>query len=202
MQARVNAQNNADRRRPNGHIIRPSQKSRGPMPILLLLCLLVLMGHGKSHAQMSHPMDAPVLSNAQKAFDKMKTLAGSWKGTIMGMTINGTLRVTSSGNAILYEVTSSARPDDPITMFYLDGERLLATHYCDAGNRPRMEGKMSPDGKTFEFTLIDIAGSTQKGYMNHMVFTITDADHHTEESTWSLPGDKQFQVRGELTRMK
>jgi hypothetical protein len=160
------------------------------------------MWRATSVAQMSHPTNAAAPSDAQKAFEKMKTLAGSWQGTIMGMSVNGTIRVTSSGNAILYEVTSSARPDDPITMFYVEGERLLATHYCDAGNRPRMEGKMSPDGKTVEFTLVDIAGSTQKGYMNHMVFTIIDANHHTEGSTWSLPGDKQFQVRAELTRTK
>ena len=49
---------------------------------------------------------------------------------------------------------------------------------------------------TIEFTLVDIAGSTEHGYMNHVVFTVIDANHRTGESTWSLPGDKQFQVRG------
>ena len=201
MQARIIAQDTADRGGSHRHICTLLMRLGGQMPILLI-CFVVLMGHAKSVAQMSHPAAPPALSDAQKAFEKMKTLAGSWQGTIMGMTINGTIRVTSSGNAILYEATSSARPDDPITMFYVDGDRLLATHYCDAGNRPRMQGKMSPDGKTFEFTLLDIAGNTQKGYMNHMAFTIVDADHHTVESTWWLPGDKQFQVSGELTRTK
>ena len=185
----------------NGHIIWLWKRCGRLMPILLL-CILLLMCNGRSVAQMSHPTATPEQSDAQKAFEKLKTLAGSWQTTIMGMTVNSTIRVTSSGNAILYEATSTARPDDPITMFYVDGDRLLATHYCDAGNRPRLQGKMSADGKTFEFTLIDITGSTQRGYMNRMVFTVVDADHHIEESTWSLPGDKQFNVRGELTRTK
>src|ERR1700758_232449 len=98
-------------------------------------------------------------SDAQKSFDKLKTLAGSWQGAYEGKPMEATLRVTSMGNAIVHEMKGSG-PDDPITMFYLDGDRLLLTHYCDAGNRPRMVGKISPDGKTVEFDFLDVAGST------------------------------------------
>jgi hypothetical protein len=95
--------------------------------------------------------------DAQKSFDKLKTLAGSWEGyvttlpqqpEIEGKLTQVSLRATSMGNALRHEMTGAGRPDDPITMLYLDGDRLLLTHYCDAGNRPRMVGKMSLDGKT------------------------------------------------------
>jgi hypothetical protein len=75
-------------------------------------------------------------SDAQKSFDKLKTLAGSWAGTYEGKPMQASLRVTSTGNAILHEMKGSEGPDNPITMFYVDGDRLLLTHYCDAGNRP------------------------------------------------------------------
>ena len=149
-------------------------------------------------------------SDAQKSFDKMKTLAGSWEGRmtttppeadIEGKLTQVTLRVTSMGNALMHEATSAARPDDPLTIFYLDGDHLLLTHYCDAGNRPRMTGKLSPDGKSVEFEFFDVAGSTQYGHMHHAVFTFIDANHHTEDWTF-MHGDKPLHAHVELHRIK
>src|SRR4029077_19689596 len=129
-------------------------------------------------------------SDAKQSFDKLKALAGTWEGKastvppmpeIEGKLMQVTLRVTSMGNALMHEMTGGGSPDDPITMFYLDGDRLRLTHYCDAGNRPRMEAKASPDGKTVEFEFLDVAGSTQHGHMHHAVITFVDATHHTED---------------------
>ena len=150
-------------------------------------------------------------SDAQKSFDRLKTLAGFWEGhvttapqeaSIEGKLMQVSLRTTSMGNALLHEMTGAGRPDDPITMLYLDGDRLLLTHYCDAGNRPRMTGKMSPDGKTVEFEFLDVAGSTQYGHMHHAVFTFLDANHHIEDWTYMQPGDKPVRAHFDLQRTK
>jgi len=171
---------------------------------LTILIILVAAAAVVSAQEMPMPMPktAAAQSDAQKAFEKLKTLAGSWQGSVMGMSVQATIRVTSRGNAILHEVTSSGMPDNPITMIYVDGDRLLLTHYCDSGNRPRMEGKISPDGNSVEFTLFDITGNTEKGFMNRIVFTIVDANHHNEESTFMLPGNKSFRAGGVLQRTK
>src|SRR5215813_15299934 len=154
-------------------------------------------------------------SNAQMSFDRLKSLAGNWKGALTvdppqtGMGGEGwiSLRVTSRGNALVHEMKKPGTPDDPskddpITMLYLDGDRLLLTHYCDAGNRPRMAGKMSPDGKTVEFDFLDVTGNLQYGHMQHAVFTAIDDNHHTEEWTYMEPGDKPVRARLELQRVK
>jgi hypothetical protein len=148
-------------------------------------------------------------SDAQKSFEKLKTLAGSWEGHVKtdppqpemgsGM-MQVTLRATSMGNALMHEMTGAGRPDDPITMLYLDSDRLLLTHYCDAGNRPRMVGKISPDGRKVEFEFLDVAGSTQYGHMHHAVFTLVDANHHTEDWTYIAPGDKPVHAHFDLQR--
>src|ERR1700687_5192668 len=150
-------------------------------------------------------------SDALRSFDKLKTLAGSWEGQVTTVpqeaALAGTLmqvsfRVTAMGNTLMHEMTGAGRPDDPITMLYLDGDRLLLTHYCDAGNRPRMAGKMSSDGKTVEFEFLDVAGSTQYGHMHHAVFTFLDANHHTEDWTFMLKGDKPVHAHFDLQRAK
>ena len=157
-------------------------------------------------------------SDAQKSFDKLKTLAGNWQASVttdppqkeMGDGVMGqvSLRVTSRGNALVHEMGEAGKQDDPtrydhpVTMFYLDGDRLLLTHYCDAGNRPRMVARVSPDGKTVEFDFLDVAGNTQYGHMQHAVFTFIDANHHTEDWTFQLKGDKVFRAHMDLQRAK
>jgi hypothetical protein len=149
-------------------------------------------------------------SDAQKSFDQLKTLAGSWEGRVTtvppqaemeGKLTEVSLRVTSMGNALMHEIRAAGRPDDPITMLYLDGDRLMLTHYCDAGNRPRMTGKMSPDGKTVEFEFLDVAGTTKYGHMHHSVFTVLDANHHTEDWTF-MQGEKPVLAHFDLQRTK
>jgi hypothetical protein len=149
-------------------------------------------------------------TDAQKSFDRMKTLAGSWEGRVTtvpptpemeGKIMQVTLRTTSMGNALLHEMTGAGRPDDPITMFYLDNDRLMLTHYCDAGNRPRMVGKPSPDGKTVDFEFLDVVGNMDHGHMHHAAFTIIDANHHVEEWTY-MAGDKPIHAHFELQRTK
>lgn len=142
-------------------------------------------------------------SEAQKAFEKLKTLSGSWQGTIMKIPINFTIRAASSGTAILHEGnTEKGPPDHEITMFYVEDNRLLAIHYCDAGNRARLEGKMSPDGKSIEFSFLDVAGSTKGGLVKRLMFTVTDTDKHLVEFTFIMPNGKPIELRGEFQRTK
>jgi hypothetical protein len=157
-------------------------------------------------------------SDAQKSFDKLKTLAGSWEAhvTLMppqpemadGALMQVSLRVTSRGNALAHEMREAGKPDDPnhydhpLTMLYLDTDHLYLTHYCDAGNRPRMVARTSPDGKTVEFDFVDIAGGTEYGHMHHAVFTFVDANHHIEDWTYMMPGDKPVHAHFDLQRTK
>jgi hypothetical protein len=155
-------------------------------------------------------------SAAEKSFTLLKSFAGTWQGPVttdppmsdmtQGTPTQVTMRVTSRGNALVHEMKAAGTPDDPakydhpVTMLYLDNDRLLLTHYCDAGNRPRMVARTSPDGKTVEFDFLDLSGSNQYGHMYHAVFTMIDANHHTENWTYMMPGDKPMHANMDLRR--
>lgn len=172
----------------------------------LVLVSLTIAALAQDHSGMQKSAE---LSDAQKAFATLKTLEGSWVGqlttfpqepSVEGKFAQFSLRVTSLGNAFVHEMSVSGRRDHPVTMFYLDGDRLVLTHYCDAGNRPRMVGKLSPDGKTLEFDFLDLSGGNQHGHMHHAVFTIIDPNHHIEDWTFMTPGDKPVQAHFDLKR--
>ena len=178
-------------------------------PRIALSVLVVLM------AATAFAADTPATqSDAQKSFTTLKSLAGEWEGPVTvagvpemsGAKMHLSLRVTSRGNALVHEFQEAGTPldatkyDHPVTMFYVDGEQLTLIHYCDAGNRPRMTGKMLPDGKTVEFELKDISGSTEM-HMHHSVFTVIDANHHTEDWTFMM-NDKPMHAHFELQRIK
>jgi len=180
---------------------------RFTLPVVLLS--LATMAFTQSEAHQSSA--APVSSDAQKSFATIKSLAGDWEGPVTvpempamsGGTMHASLRVTSRGNALVHEFQEAGTPldaakyDHPVTMFYVDGDQLTLVHYCDGGNRPRMTGKTLPDGKV-EFEFKDISGSPDY-HMHHSVFTIIDANHHTEDWTFMMK-DKPIHAHFDLQR--
>ena len=122
-------------------------------------------------------------SDAQKSFDQLKSLTGSWEGkNAMGETVQVSYRVTAGGSALMSEIMGHG--EDMISMFHFDGaNRLLLTHYCAVGNQPRMQAIASPDGKTITFNFLDATNldNPQSGHMDHVVIAMLDPNHHTEE---------------------
>lgn len=182
-----------------------------PMMLLLVLLSLSVVAFAQSSATA-----AP--SDAQKSFDVMKSMSGSWEGSVTvdppipemsdGKPLHVSLRTTSRGNALVHEMQEAGTPldpkryDHPVTMMYVDNDKLTLIHYCDAGNRPRMVGKVSPDGKKVEFEFVELAGANKYGHMHHAVFTPIDANHHLEDWIYMMPGDKPMHAHFDLTRTK
>jgi hypothetical protein len=135
-------------------------------------------------------------SDAQKSFDQLKSLTGSWEGkNSKGEPVQVSYRVTAGGSALMSEIT--AKGENMISMIHFDGaNRLLLTHYCAAGNQPRMQASASPDGKIITFNFLDATNldSPQSGHMDHVAIAVLDPSHHTEEWTFSDHGKEMKEV--------
>jgi hypothetical protein len=85
-------------------------------------------------------------SNAQStatrsAFERLKALEGDWVDVDGAFGKKGavavTYRVTGGGTAVV-ETFPAGTPAEMVTVYHADGPDLVLTHYCSAGNQPRM----------------------------------------------------------------
>lgn len=137
-------------------------------------------------------------SSAEKSFDQMKSLAGSWEGkNSEGDALSISFRSTGGDSALMSVITSPKHHQgEMVSMIHMDGpSRLILTHYCSSDNQPRMAATTSADGKTITFDFFDGTNITDKGHMQRVVFTMVDANHHTEEWTFNAgPGKEMKEV--------
>ena len=140
-------------------------------PAILASALLATVLTGAAFAQ----------SGAQKSFDQLKALSGNWEGKdAQGKTLSVSFRSTAGDSALMSEIHGTA-PENMISMFHLDGpNRLLLTHYCSAGNQPRMVASASPDGKTITFNFLDAPEFPSPAFTHkrplHLEFTFCIAE--------------------------
>jgi len=155
----------------------------------IAVSLVVLLASLAAHAQ----------SGTQQSFDSIKALAGSWEGkTQMSDPVQVSFRLTAGGSAVMSEIVShmNGKSEDMITMFNMDGDRLLLTHYCEAGNQPRMKASASADGKTLTFDFIDATNLSglDAPHMHRVVFSFIDGNHHTEEWHFAVGGKEMVET--------
>ncbi|HUJ14623.1 MAG TPA: hypothetical protein VL284_12625 [Thermoanaerobaculia bacterium] len=144
--------------------------------------------------------DAP---SAADAFNRMKSLAGTWNGKLGEMPFTVTYRVTGGGSTLV-ETLFGGTPHEMVTMYTLDEGTLEATHYCAAGNQPTLRynaAKSSADKLVFDF--VGVRGPTKTGYMHDAEFHLGSGD--TLQSKWNgvnANGEAADSHEFSLTRVK
>ena len=99
---------------------------------------------------------APSLAQSNEsaaAFERLKKLSGTWDSieSIAGRTSTVTYTMTGRGSVLL------ERAGGMLTAYHLDKGTLVMTHYCGAGNQPRMRIKsVADDGRRIRFEMYDI----------------------------------------------
>ena len=150
--------------------------------------------------------DAPKPYVGSPEFEKLKTLAGTWTGTMtMGkdpMPITAQYRVISGGSAVEERLFADT-PMEMVTIYHDEKGKLALTHYCMLCNRPAMQ-LVKSDAKSLSFDLKRDSGINVKKekHMHSLTLTFDDADNITANWTLWEAGKPQPHNPFNLTRKK
>ena len=84
-----------------------------------------------------------------------------------------------------------------VTVYHLDGDRLMMTHYCSAGNQPRMRADSSTSTPSaIKFTFVDVTNlsAPDAGRMQAHSIIWKDADHVTQYWVWREKGKERTET--------
>lgn len=135
-------------------------------------------------------------SNAAAAFDKLKSLVGQWEGTTEKGKVTTTYELVANGSALLERINMPGEGEMP-TVYHLDGNRLLLTHYCSAGNQPTLQAEaFDPASNELRFRFVKATNlaSVNAGHMHDAVFKIVSPDQFTADWTWQENGKAAFHM--------
>lgn len=124
-------------------------------------------------------------TESEEAFDRLATLKGEWKGEAFGVPTMLIYTLTANGS-VLMEQCRPEKGHEMITMFTVDGDHLIATHYCSAKNQPQMATAAIADAqKPLVFSLVRVTGLKSPDDFHNTGLTVIrdDNDHLTQE--WS-----------------
>ena len=100
--------------------------------------------------------------SANEAFEKLKSLAGTWQANMLtpdGQKTTVVYRVTGNGSVVM-ETMFAGTDHEMINMYAVDGDSIRATHYCSAGNQPVL--RLNPAKSTASDLVFDFVSKTGK----------------------------------------
>jgi hypothetical protein len=151
----------------------------------------------------SMPVDTAM---ARALFERFRGLDGEWEGrSTRGWEDSMSWR-TIAGGSVAMQTSFEAHPGETmVTMISLDSGRLALTHYCVAGNQPRMIATAcSPDGREVDFTFRDGGNlaSRDLGHMDRAIFRFHEDGTMTSRWTWYQKGKERWMEEISYRRMR
>ncbi|MBV9505444.1 MAG: hypothetical protein JO323_10640 [Acidobacteriia bacterium] len=142
--------------------------------------------------------------DSQAAFSRLKTLTGEWEANSSMGKVHESFESIAGGTALVERETSEHMPPMQ-TVYHLDGNRLLLTHYCALGNQPRMQANAynaSTGALSFAFLDATNLASPGAGHMHNAGYQFADSNHFT--ASWELfeNGKKKTTETVQFTRVR
>lgn len=94
-------------------------------------------------------MNADPSNEATEVFKKLGSLAGRWRE--VNSTIHVEYREAAQGSILVEDWSWPESGIEALTIYFLDVDQLLATHYCPAGNQPTLRFTPTSNQCRYEF---------------------------------------------------
>lgn len=126
------------------------------------------------------------------AFERLKALVGEWEArdgvSYGGKAIRISYKLVSQGTGVMETYTQvGVDVIEMVTVYHLDGDNLVLTHFCAVNNQVRLRAEPPVEGaKELRFSYVDASNLSvsNKDVMNNLVVTFQDRDHFTQAWTW------------------
>ena len=129
---------------------------------------------------------------ASAVFESLKTLAGDWHSTDSANATRVNYKVIANGSTLVESWTMSPTRQS-MTVYTMDGERLLATHYCPQGNAPRMQLTSTDASGASHFLFVDGANlQDPAGTHEHAFWIRRDASGTLTRSETYIRNDVSY----------
>ena len=141
-----------------------------PTMLRQLLCVAVLLS--------PLPVVADSTGPASASFAKLKQMLGDWrKENSDGKIFYISFQETANGSVLIENWIRKGKSHS-LTVYHLDGEKLLATHYCPQENQPRLKLDVPTKEETISFTFQDATNllDINNNHQHSLSFQFIDAD--------------------------
>ncbi|MDQ8756235.1 hypothetical protein RCO27_08315 [Sphingosinicella sp. LHD-64] len=140
---------------------------------------------------------APIAAvEAEMSFETLKRLEGDWTGTApSGRNIRVTYRSIAAGSTLV-ETWALGPGRVSMTVYHMDNDRLIATHYCPLGNQPRLLLSGHDGRGSFEFSFLDATGLTSavEAHQDSFRITMHGADTFARSETYIENGERASEI--------
>ena len=141
--------------------------------------------------------------DAHAAFSRLKTLAGEWNVESARGQGHSRFEVIANESVIVERFTEPGA-QEMLTAYHLDGNQLVLTHYCVAGNQPRMVAeKFDPPSGELDFAFAGGSNiSPGAGHMHDASFQLVSSDHFSAKWDFVEADKVKFSEEVRYTRVK
>jgi hypothetical protein len=155
--------------------------------------------------------DAMAKIDARTAFEKLKSLAGDWSGETEagegGKQADppAVIYRSASNGTVVAETLSPGTESEMMTLYFLQGNDLVATHYCATGNQPHFKldlAKSTPTELVFAFDGGTNFDPAKDGHVHDGKIGFTADGKLDNTWTYYAGGEKKGQNDFHLTRKK